>query len=53
MKNLVDALEIDVVFAIGTDAVRLGRTHMTGVLYWATDTSKLWWDTGTAWFVLN
>jgi len=47
--NLVNALEIDVIYVQGTDATRLGRTHMAGVLFYTTDTLLFWWDTGTAW----
>jgi hypothetical protein len=49
IKNLVDALEIDVVFAQGTDAQRLAAAHLSGVIWRTSDTGKFWWDTGTIW----
>ncbi len=47
--NLVTALELDVIFAQGTNAARLARSHLSGVLFYATDTGIFWWDTGAAW----
>jgi hypothetical protein len=53
IKNLVDALEIDVIYVQGTNAQRLAAVHMAGVLWYATDTGLFWWDTGTTWVALN
>lgn len=53
--TLVNALELDVVFSQGTHASRpaagAGAPAATGGgrLYWETDTSNLFYDTGSAW----
>ena|SRR5215469_6133999 len=49
--NLVNALDVDVVFNIGTDASRTAATHQVGGgrFWWASDTGILWFDDGTAW----
>ena len=49
--NLVNALDVDVVFNIGTDAGRIAATHQVGGgrLWYASDTNILWFDDGTVW----
>lgn len=49
IKNLVDALELDVVYVQGTDAARLAAAHLAGVIWKTTDTGLFWWDTGAVW----
>ena len=51
-KNLVDFLDLDVVYSSGTDAARLASTHYPagGRLWWATDTHVLWYDDGSSWW---
>src|SRR5215831_1284426 len=49
--NLVNALEADVLFNIGTDAARIAATHQVGGgrFWYASDTNILWFDDGTVW----
>jgi len=47
--NLINALEVDVIYVQGTNAARLAATHMAGVIWYATDTGFFWWDTGSTW----
>jgi hypothetical protein len=48
-KNLVDALELDVMYVQGTNAARLAAGHMAGIIWRETDTGTFFWDTGAAW----
>lgn len=56
IKNLVDALDIDVFYGSGPIASRpvstAGSPGIMGRLYWATDTQTLDWDYGTGWVTL-
>jgi hypothetical protein len=47
--HLVDALEVDVVYAQGTNATRIARAHLAGTVFWVTDIPGLWYDDGTTW----
>jgi len=47
--NLINALEIDLIYAQGTDAARLARPHLVGTFFYATDTGVSWYDDGAAW----
>ena len=47
--NLVNALEVDMIYAQGTDAARVGRAHLVGTLFYCTDTTLSWYDDGATW----
>jgi hypothetical protein len=49
LKFLVDALEIDLVYAQGASATRIGRSHLEGVFFYETDTGLSWYDDGAVW----
>jgi hypothetical protein len=51
-KNLVDKLDVDVLYTQGTDAARIAAGHQIqgGRLWWTTDTHVLWYDDGTTWW---
>jgi hypothetical protein len=51
--QLVNALEVDVMYVQGTDAARIAAVHMAGVLWRTTDTLQFWWDTGSVWLNLS
>lgn len=53
IKNLVDALELDVVFVQDTQANRLAAAHQSGLIWRETDTGTFWWDTGAVWVALG
>lgn len=57
IKNLVDALEVDVFYAQGLLSARPvstgGSPGIIGRLYFATDNSTLYWDYGTGWQSVN
>ena len=51
LYNLVQALELDVIFAQGTDAQRGASGYQIGGgrFWWTTDTNLLWYDDGNNW----
>jgi hypothetical protein len=52
IKNLVDKLDVDVLYTQGTDAARIAAGHQIqgGLFWWTTDTHILWYDDGTTWW---
>lgn len=53
--NLVNALEVDVIFNVGLDTDRQASPHQVGGgrVWWTTDTHILWFDDGTTWNALG
>jgi hypothetical protein len=47
--NLINGLEVDMVYAQGTDAARIARAHLAGTFFYATDTTISWYDDGATW----
>jgi len=53
INNLVDALEIDMIYKQGTKSARLALTHLVGTTFWETDTGLQYYDDGTTWQLIN
>lgn len=51
--NVINALELDVVFVQGTDAARIAAAHIAGKIWYSTDTLNFWWDTGAVWVAIT
>jgi hypothetical protein len=51
--NLVQRLDVDVVYQQGTDADRGASGHFIqgGRFWWTTDTNRLWYDDGNTWWL--
>lgn len=51
IENLLNALDVDVLYEQDTNAARLAAAHQAsgGLFWWATDTKTLWYDDGTTW----
>jgi hypothetical protein len=47
--NLINALELDVIYVQGTAAARGAAVHMAGVIWRETDTGLFYWDNGATW----
>lgn len=47
--NLIPALELDMIYAQGTNAARLARAHLVGTLFYETDTTLTYYDDGVNW----
>jgi microcystin-dependent protein len=53
IKSVIDAVEIDMIYAQGTAATRASRTHLEGTFFFENDTGLCWYDDGSAWNLIG
>ena len=53
LLNLVNALEVDLIYDQGLNADRLARSHLEGVMFYETDTGAFYYDDGVNWHAVG